>query len=82
EGKLAKLKATRTAAFGNVKNSIQTGASSLIDSIKQLSTEADAYQEAGGGAGNGFFGFAQDAINQLQSSIGGAEQINKRFAGL
>lgn len=86
ETKLAKLKATRTAAFGNVKNSIQTGASSLIDSIKQLSIEAEAYQSASGGSaaggGNGFFGFAQQAIDQLKTSIGGAEQINKRFAGL
>jgi hypothetical protein len=86
EAKLIQLKATRTAAFGNVKTGIQTGASSLIDSIKQLSIEAEAYQSASGGSaaggGNGFFGFAQQAIDQLKTSIGGAEQINKRFAGL
>lgn len=86
EAKLIQLKATRTAAFGNVKTGIQTGASTLIDSIKQLSIEAEAYQSASGGSaaggGNGFFGFAQQAIDQLKTSIGGAEQINKRFAGL
>jgi hypothetical protein len=86
EAKLIQLKATRTAAFGNVKSGIQTGASTLIDTIKQLAVEAEAYKAASGGSaaggGNGFFGFAQQAITQLESSIGSAEQINKRFAGL
>jgi len=67
-----------TSNASQLDNQVQ----SLIERLKALKVQADAIKSSGGSLGNDFFGLSSGSIDKLMSTVGSAEELSKRFAGL